>query len=59
MSIGWIMFWKAVVLTLWASFKEARENKVDKELLRRFQEEWDRRRAKRPLMLTDQRSKLL
>ena len=52
MSIFWIMFWKAVVLSCWASFQEAREKRKFSGLLVRFQHEWDRRRAKQPLALT-------
>lgn len=63
MSIGWIMFWKAFILALWAAFKEHREKKkaeaVDVELLARFNDEWNRRSAKQPLMLTDRRTDVL
>ena len=56
LSIGWVMFWKAVVLTFWATIQEIREAKrekgIDPSLLAAFKREWDRRRAKQPLALT-------
>lgn len=55
MSIGWIMFWKALILTLWSEFQEFRKKRkdrgVDPSLVAAFKEEWDRRRAKQPLAL--------
>ena len=64
MSIGWIMFWKALILALIGSFQEHREKKKQAkkesdELLARFNEEWDRRSAEQPLLLTDRRSETL
>ncbi len=63
MSIGWIMFWKALILSLWAAYKEHREKKkareVDPALVARFNEEWSRRSAKQPLLLTDKRTEVL
>lgn len=51
-----VMFLKALVLSAWAGFQEAREAKLYKiaweRLVRLFQQEWDRRRAKQPLQLT-------
>lgn len=47
-----IVFLKSLILAAWAGFQEAREKKVFSRLLRRFQQEWDRRRAKQPLLLT-------
>lgn len=51
MSIGWVIFWKSVILTAWASYQEFREKHADATLLAAFQAEWDRRRAKHPLRL--------
>lgn len=48
LSIGWVIFWKCVIVCAWAEFQDAREAKVDKRLLAAFQREWDRRRAKQP-----------
>lgn len=60
MSIGWLMFWKALVLSLWGAVEIAWETfqkrKADKALVGRFQQEWDRRRAKQPLALADLRT---
>lgn len=50
-----VMFLKSFILAAWAGFKEAREAGVWRDLLTRFQSEWDRRRAEQPLMLTDER----
>lgn len=56
LSIGWVMFWKAIVLSVWATFQELRDARkargVDPRLVVAFQEEWQRRRAKQPLALT-------
>lgn len=55
MSIGWIIFWKSLILTLWSEFGEFRQRRknrgVDPSLVAAFKEEWDRRRAKQPLAL--------
>lgn len=55
-QLGVVMFGKAFVLACWAGYKEAREAKLFErawaELLLRFQQEWDKRRAKQPLLLT-------
>lgn len=57
LSIGWIMFWKAVVLSAWATYQEIRDERrrkgVDPILIAIFNHEWQRRRAKQPLALTD------
>lgn len=57
LSIGWVMFWKAVVLTAWATYQEIRDERrrkgVDPILVAIFNHEWQRRRAKQPLALTD------
>ena len=57
-----VMFLKAVILSFWVAFKEAREagaiDRAWQSLLARFNSEWNRRRAKQPLMLTDQRTDL-
>lgn len=45
-----VMFWKAVIVTAWATYAETRP---DRALLLRFQQEWERRRAKQPLALPD------
>lgn len=62
-NIGEVIFWKAVVLSGWAAFQEAREarlhDRVWQALVARFQHEWDRRRAKQPLALTDLRAERL
>lgn len=52
-----VMFYKSLILAAWVGYKEAREAGAFKRLLIRFQSEWDKRRAKQPLMLTDQRPK--
>ena len=63
MSIGWIMFWKALILSLWAAFKDHREKQkareVDPVLIARFNQEWTRRCSQQPLMLTDKRTEVL
>lgn len=51
LSIGWVIFWKCVILCAWAEFQEAREKRKFRILLARFQAEWNRRRAKHPLAL--------
>lgn len=55
-----VVFLKSLILAAWISFKEAREagliDRAWQSLLLRFKQEWDRRRAKQPLMLTDQRA---
>lgn len=52
MSIGWIIFWKSLILTLWSEFQEFRQKRKDlgvsPSLVAAFQEEWNRRRAKQP-----------
>ena len=54
-AIFWVMFGKAVILAVWVSFDEARQaKKAEQLLLSRFKREWGNRRAKQPLMLTDQ-----
>lgn len=57
LSIGWVMFWKAVVLTAWTTYQEIRDERrrkgVDPLLVAIFNQEWQRRRAKQPLALTD------
>lgn len=71
MSIAWVMFFKSVILAAWAVYAEDRKKRKRKDfvdrrwkerqeaaLLARFQAEWDRRRAKQPLALTDRRSDL-
>ena len=54
-NIGEVIFWKAVILTGWAAFQEAREARLHdrawQALVARFQREWDHRRAKQPLQL--------
>lgn len=50
-NIFWIMFWKAVVLSVWAVFQEAREKRKFSRLTSLFNSEWDKRRAKQPLKL--------
>lgn len=54
-----VMFGKAVILTAWQAYKDARESGlIDlkwQRLVLRFQHEWNHRRAKQPLRLTDQR----
>lgn len=56
-----VVFLKSLMLAAWISFKEAREagliDRAWQSLLLRFKQEWDRRRAKQPLMLTDQRTR--
>ena len=53
LSIGWIMFGKAVVISLWVLiFGDKDEDAEWKGLLAKFKAEWDRRRAKQPLALT-------
>ena len=63
LSIGWVMFWKALILAGWAELKDYRETQkergVDPSLLAAFQREWDRRRAKQPLTLPDLRARPL
>lgn len=60
MSIGWIIFWKALILGAWSEIQEIREKRkergVSPSLVLAFKEEWDRRRAKQPLALTYRRS---
>jgi len=55
MSIGWIMFFKALILGVWSEIKDVREKRkergVDPSLVAALKEEWDRRRAKQPLAL--------
>ncbi len=55
MSIGWIMFFKALILGIWSEIKDVREKRkergVDPSLVSALKEEWDRRRAKQPLAL--------
>lgn len=62
-NIGEVMFWKAVILTGWATFQEVRERNAHKRawdsLVLRFQHEWNRRRAKQPLALVDRSSERL
>jgi hypothetical protein len=62
MDIFWIMFWKSVVLALWAcgeGYFESRRARSDwDKLLARFKHEWDRRCAEKPLLLPDLRSRL-
>jgi hypothetical protein len=57
-----VMFVKAVILSFWVAYKEAREagmiDRAWQSLVARFQSEWDRRRAQQPLVLTDQRTDL-
>lgn len=57
LSIGWVMFWKAVVLTAWATYQEIRDERrrkgVEPWLVVAFNKEWQRRRAKQPLALPD------
>jgi len=43
-----VMFWKSLIMALWAGFTETRP---DRALLLRFQREWDKRRAKQPRLL--------
>ena len=63
-NLFWVMFWKGVVLTLWAIGEDALEARKKRKaeqserdaLLLAFQQEWDRRRAKQPLILIDGRA---
>ena len=59
LSIGWVIFWKAVILSGWATFQEVRDErrrKGDAELWAalkaRFEREWNRRCAEKPRALT-------
>ena len=59
LSIGWVIFWKALILTAWATFQEVREERRAKgeaelwdALKARFQSEWQRRCAEKPRLLT-------
>ena len=58
-----IIFVKSLILAFIAAYQEARDDGLierwRKDLLRRFQHEWDRRRAEQPLALTDQRTSSL
>lgn len=60
--LGQVMFFKSLILAFWIAFKEAREaghiDRAWQSLVARFKREWNRRRAKQPLMLTDQRSEV-
>lgn len=60
--LAYVMFFKALVLSFWVAFQEARQRgAIDRawaDLVARFNREWDRRRAKQPLVLTDQRSEV-
>lgn len=58
MSIFWIMFWKALILSLYAQYKDKKEQTGVDPLLAVFNREWSKRRASQPLLLTDQRAKL-
>lgn len=58
-NVGEVMFWKALILSGWAAFQEARERGKFNALVIRFQHEWDRRRAKQPLALVDRSSERL
>lgn len=63
LSIGWIIFGKALVLATWAEIKDVREARkergVDPSLVAAFKEEWERRCAKQPRMLPDLRARPL
>lgn len=63
MSIGWVMFWKALILAVWSSYKDFRQDRKDKgfspSLVLYCKERWDRRCAEQPRLLTDQRSRVL
>ena len=56
MSIGWIIFWKCVVLTAWETAKELRAKRRDRLRADLFYQEWRRRTAKHPLALPDLRA---
>ena len=45
LSIGWVVFWKCVIVCAWSEFQDARARGDFARLLARFQQEWDRRRA--------------
>lgn len=58
LSIGWVVFWKALILAAWASYTEERDRRkarrlppISKAMLVAFEKEWQRRRAKQPLLL--------
>lgn len=63
LSISWVMFWKAVVLATWATYQEIRDERrkkgVEPWLVVAFNKEWQRRRAKQPLALTDRSAETL
>lgn len=60
LSIGWVIFWKALILAVWGDIQEMREAKREGRRSDAFgsilYEEWKRRTAKQPLALTDARS---
>lgn len=49
MSIGWIIFWKCIVLAIWGTFQDWREKQRDTLRAKLFYEEWRRRSAKHAL----------
>jgi hypothetical protein len=63
LSIGWVIFGKALVLATWAEIQDVRtarkERGVDPSLLLAFKEEWERRCAKHPRALPDLRPRPL
>jgi hypothetical protein len=60
LSIGWVIFWKCVVLWVWADiqdFRKARKEGTKPEGIGvLLYEEWKRRTAKQPPALLDLRS---
>jgi hypothetical protein len=60
--LAWVIFWKTLILSVWGTFKEYREKRqsqgVDPRLVALLKHEWDRRSAKQPRLLTDQRTRL-
>lgn len=57
MSIGWVMFFKALALWLWADFCDWRQRRKKRTEAALLYEEWQRATAKQPRALTDQRTK--
>lgn len=57
MSIGWVIFWKCVILAIWGELKDWREQRRDTLRGKLFYEEWRRRSAKHALPPPDALSK--
>lgn len=58
LSIGWVIFFKSAILTAWTVYKEDRDKRLNdgreaawRDLVARFQSEWNRRCAEQPRAL--------